>query len=67
MAIIFEWDSKETVKRKEKTVDIHRRLQFIERERLRGKVSKKLLKEETKLKKELAVIEYELKHRHLYE
>ena len=41
MAIIFEWDSKETVKRKKRTVEIYRRLKEIELLKLKNMPYKK--------------------------
>jgi hypothetical protein len=67
MAIIFEWDSLETKKRKYRTVDIHRRLSFIKREELLDQLTEELKEEREQLKKELKVVEFELKNKHLYD
>jgi hypothetical protein len=69
MAIIFEWDSKKTKKRKYRTVDIHRRLTQIDKEEilLDGVLTDELKIERKELKKELKVIELELNNRWIYE
>jgi len=69
MAIIFEWDSKKTKKRKYRTVDIHRRLTQIDKEEilLDGILTDELKIERKELKKELKVIELELNNRWIYE
>jgi hypothetical protein len=69
MAIIFEWDSKKTKKRKYRTVDIHRRLTQIDKEEilLDDVLTDELKIERKELKKELKVIELELNNRWIYE
>lgn len=69
MAIIFEWDSLGTKKRKCRKVDIHRRLTEIEKEEilLDGELTKDLKLERKELKKELRVIELELDNKWMYE
>lgn len=69
MAIIFEWDSTETKKRKYRTVAIHRRLTEIEKEEilLDGKLTKDLKLERKELNKELRVLEIELNNKWMYE
>jgi hypothetical protein len=69
MAIIFEWDSTETKKRKYRTVEIHRRLTEIEKEEilLDGKLTKELKLERKELNKKLRVVNLELDNKWMYE
>ena len=67
MALIFEWDSKETVKRKERTVFIYKRLAVIKREELLDNLTNDFKEEREQLRKELKVVEFELENQHLYE
>jgi len=67
MALIFEWDSKETVKRKERTVFIYKRLAVIKREELLDNLTNDFKEEREQLRKELKIVEFELENQHLYE